>query len=153
MVSVLVIDPRKSFRDDLVASLAHWFTVHSAGTVTEAANIWSQKRPEAALASMVQSGEAHGLELLGRLRKTSRGRDVNFIAYGRPGGTIVPDDAIEKACAKYGVSIWIAESLEAQDLQARLLGQLLKLRAFDTQGNLPPLRRPQAPLRAEAPPC
>lgn len=152
MVSVLVIDPRKSFRDEIVASLSNWFTVHCARTVTEAANIWSQKRPEAAMASMVQAGDTHGLELLGRLRKTSRGRDVNFIAYGRPGGTVVPDDAIEKACRQYGVSVWIAETLEAPDLQARLLGHLLKLRTFDTQGNLPPIRMQQTPLRLDQTP-
>ncbi len=141
MVSVLVIDPRQRFRDELSRSFANWFTVHTAATVTEAANLWARKKPEAALASMVQHGDDHGLELLGRLRRTSRGRDVSFIAYGRPGGSIVSDSAIEEACRRYGVAAWIPDALEPIELQARLLGQLLKLRTFDTQGRLPPLQQ------------
>jgi CheY-like chemotaxis protein len=152
MVSVLVIDPRPRFRDRLAVSLGNWFTVHTAGPVAEAVAVWARERPEAALASMVQAGEATGLELLGRLRRTSRGRDVIYIGYGRARGSATSAEAIDAACREYGLATWIVDANTPDDLQSQLLGQLLKLRTFDTAGRLPPLSGRRAPLALDPPP-
>lgn len=137
MVAILVVDPRKRYREVLTEALGSWFTVYSASTLADAAQAWSLHRPEAALASIVQTGETHGLDLLARLRRGSRARDVTLIAYGRPGGKALSDEAVTRLRKSKGIDEWVAATLEPQDLQAKVLGLLLRLRTFDTHGQVP----------------
>ena len=140
MVAVLVIDPRKNYRDVLSDALGRWFTVYRAASLVEAAQAWSLHKPEAALASIVQTGDTHGLDLLARFRKGARGRSITLVAYGRPSGQSVSGDRLDQVCRSKGLDGWIAQTLEPQEMQAKVLGILLRLQTLDTHGDVRTIR-------------
>ncbi len=121
MHTIVLVEPRKSYRAVLEACLSTSFHVESASSVAGGLRAASLHGARAMVASLFQAGEENGLQLAKRARSTDQ--KLITIVYGAPNGGISRQQ-VQQAEREYQLAVFLSRTLPPAELADLLVGEL-----------------------------
>ncbi len=121
MHTIVLAEPRKSYRAILKASLSTSFDVICAESVQGALRAVSMHGAKGIVAGLLQSGQDDGLQLCRQARRAQP--KLITIVYGAPAGG-VSAAKIDEVEREYDLTLFLARPLAAQELADQLVGEI-----------------------------